>query len=58
MSEKNEIPEELSNTNPESKEPDVDDVEEGDEKPGRGLSDEVIDGQTEDITDDPSKPKK
>jgi hypothetical protein len=58
MSEKDEIPEEPTKANPESKEPDNDDVEEGGEKPGQGLSDEVIDEQTEDITDDPSKPEK
>jgi hypothetical protein len=34
------------------------DVKEGDEKAGRGMSDEVVDDQTKDISDDPKKPQK
>jgi hypothetical protein len=46
-----EIPEEPSKREP-------DHIEEGKERPGRGMSDDVVDDQTEDVSDDPAKPDK
>jgi hypothetical protein len=46
-----EIPEEPPKRKP-------DDVEEGKDRPGRGMSDNVVDDQTKDVSDDPAKPDK
>lgn len=49
------IPEEPSKTD--FKPEEVDEAEENEEiKPARGLSDEIVEDETEDVADDPAKP--
>ena len=51
------IPEEESKTD--FKPEEVDEAEENEEiKPTRGLSDEIVEDETEDVADDPAKPDK
>lgn len=51
------IPEEQSKTD--FKPEEVDEAEENEEiKPARGLSDEIVEDETEDVADDPAKPDK